>query len=128
MKQRLEFPEQRIQAEILENEFRFCLGCRDIVGSNLIRLLPGIKNELSQSFRDEDRLAAARLLCSLLLQAEQNVTQHFQVAFASILNSIDKCDDAEKNSSGNELFKLLKKSRSITRRLHLRQNFMVEIY
>ena len=110
MKKRLEFPEPRIEAKILEDEFRFCLGCRDIVGQNLIRLLPGIKNELSQSFRDEDRLAAARLLCSLLLQAEGNITQHFQVAFASILNSIDKCEDTEKNGTGNELFKLLKKA------------------
>merc|ERR1711881_357737 len=88
IKDRLEFPQSRVEAKILDSQPRFCYGCRELVGQVLIRLLPGIKNDL-QDWRHETRLAAAKLFKAVLIQAEQLVTQHFQVAYAAILNSID---------------------------------------
>merc|ERR1719245_2773635 len=67
LKSQLDYPKPRKYIPALENIQRFPLGCRDLVQSALIRLLPGIKNDIAD-WQDETKLAAARLLRQLLIQ------------------------------------------------------------
>merc|ERR1712168_112239 len=73
MENRLNFIKPRIQAPILENEPRFCLGCREIASKELMHLLPGIRNDL-QDWQSSTKLAASRLFKSLLILSEDNIT------------------------------------------------------
>merc|ERR1712168_220804 len=73
MENRLNFIKPRIQAPILQNEPRFCLGCREIASKELMHLLPGIRNDL-QDWQSSTKLAASRLFKSLLILSEDNIT------------------------------------------------------
>ncbi|XP_002740361.1 dynein axonemal assembly factor 5-like [Saccoglossus kowalevskii] len=67
------------------------LGCRILVYRNLIKILPGIVNDLSD-WTVSNRVMSSKLLCVLLLNAEDHVTQHL----AALLTGLYKaCGDDE---------------------------------
>ena len=53
------------------------LGCRELVKRNLIRILPAIRNDLTD-WVVLGRIKASQLLAILIWQAEETITQHLE--------------------------------------------------
>jgi len=53
------------------------LGCRELVKRNLIRILPAIRNDLTD-WVVSSRMKASQLLAILAWQAEESITQHLE--------------------------------------------------
>lgn len=53
------------------------LGCRELVKRNLIRILPAIRNDLTD-WVVSGRVKASQLLVILTWQAEDSITQHLE--------------------------------------------------
>ena len=53
------------------------LGCRELVKRNLIRILPAIRNDLTD-WVVAGRMKASQLLAILAWQAEETITQHLE--------------------------------------------------
>ena len=53
------------------------LGCRELVKRNLIRILPAIRNDLTD-WVVAGRTKSAQLLAILTWQAEETITQHLE--------------------------------------------------
>ena len=53
------------------------LGCRELVKRNLIRILPAIRNDLTD-WVVSGRIKASQLLAILVWQAEETITQHLE--------------------------------------------------
>jgi dynein assembly factor 5 len=53
------------------------IGCRELVKRNLIRILPAIRNDLTD-WVVSGRIKASQLLAILTWQAEETITQHLE--------------------------------------------------
>uniref|UniRef100_A0A5K3FUN3 HEAT repeat-containing protein 2 n=2 Tax=Mesocestoides corti TaxID=53468 RepID=A0A5K3FUN3_MESCO len=69
------------------NQTRPNLGCRELIGRNASRLLPGLCNDL-RDWQEETRRKAAGLLPILLLHLEAGVTQHTQLLVSGLATGI----------------------------------------
>ncbi|XP_067209583.1 dynein axonemal assembly factor 5 [Linepithema humile] len=68
------------------------LGCREIAQQNLSKLVNGISTELGDWLPDI-RVRSAQLLCVLILNVEQNVTQHIEKLLPPMYRA---CNDEDK--------------------------------
>ncbi|KAF7387433.1 hypothetical protein HZH68_013110 [Vespula germanica] len=73
------------------------LGCRTIAQENLCKLINGITRELSDWMADI-RVRSAQLLCVLILNIEQYVTQHIEKMLPAIYSA---CNDEDKRVVDN---------------------------
>ena len=69
------------------------LGCRTLVYRNLSKILPGLVNDLGD-WVAATRVKSASLLYTLLINAEDNMTQHMQKLITGLSKS---CADEEKD-------------------------------
>ncbi|XP_070579266.1 dynein axonemal assembly factor 5-like [Ptychodera flava] len=67
------------------------LGCRTIIYRNLIKILPGLLNDLAD-WTAPNRIMASKLLYTILLNAEDHVTQHMQALLTGMYKA---CGDEE---------------------------------
>ncbi|KAM9843655.1 dynein axonemal assembly factor 5 [Aulostomus maculatus] len=73
------------------------LGCRELVVSNLSKLLPAITNDVTD-WLVPTRVRTSQLLSVLLLHAEDHCTQHLQPLLAIFYRA---CTDSERNVVSN---------------------------
>ncbi|CAF0863407.1 unnamed protein product [Adineta ricciae] len=75
LKDQINFP--RSPTKYPPNLTRPNLGCRELVKRNLIRILPAIRNDLTD-WVVSGRIKASQLLAILVWQAEETITQHLE--------------------------------------------------
>ncbi|CAG9865292.1 unnamed protein product [Phyllotreta striolata] len=69
-----------------DNVLRPNIGCRGLVKRNVLKIAPGIANELT-SWQEDIRLRCAQLLCAVALHAESDITQNLQVLLVAMYSA-----------------------------------------
>lgn len=72
-------------------ETRPGLGCRELVSRNLSKILPGLCHDLTD-WVESTRVKASQLLYTLLLHAEDHITQHMELLLRTLYQA---CSDEE---------------------------------
>ncbi|XP_071426812.1 dynein axonemal assembly factor 5 [Pithys albifrons albifrons] len=74
------------------------LGCRELVSRNLSKILPGLCHDITD-WVVSTRVKASQLLYTLLLHAEDHITQHMELLLRTLYQScLDEESDVVKNS------------------------------
>ncbi|NXU84086.1 DAAF5 factor, partial [Xiphorhynchus elegans] len=74
------------------------LGCRELVSRNLSKILPGLCHDLTD-WVVSTRVKASQLLYTLLLHAEDHITQHMELLLRTLYQScLDEESDVVRNS------------------------------
>ncbi|KFU93899.1 HEAT repeat-containing protein 2, partial [Chaetura pelagica] len=69
------------------------LGCRELVSRNLSKILPGLCHDMTD-WLESTRIKASQLLYTLLLHAEDHITQHMELLLRTLYQA---CLDEERN-------------------------------
>ncbi|NXT01149.1 DAAF5 factor, partial [Jacana jacana] len=69
------------------------LGCRELVSRNLSKILPGLCHDITD-WVDSTRVKASQLLYTLLLHAEDHITQHMELLLTTLYQA---CLDEERD-------------------------------
>ncbi|KFO81788.1 HEAT repeat-containing protein 2, partial [Cuculus canorus] len=69
------------------------LGCRELVSRNLSKILPGLCHDITD-WVESTRIKASQLLYTLLLHAEDHITQHMELLLRTLYQA---CLDEESN-------------------------------
>ncbi|NXD61754.1 DAAF5 factor, partial [Eolophus roseicapillus] len=69
------------------------LGCRELVSRNLSKILPGLCHDITD-WVESTRIKASQLLYTLLLHAEDHITQHMELLLRTLYRA---CLDEESN-------------------------------
>ncbi|XP_030315959.1 dynein assembly factor 5, axonemal isoform X1 [Calypte anna] len=69
------------------------LGCRELVSRNLSKILPGLCHDITD-WVESTRIKASQLLYTLLLHAEDHITQHMELLLRTLYQA---CGDEEKD-------------------------------
>ncbi|NWR73478.1 DAAF5 factor, partial [Centropus unirufus] len=69
------------------------LGCRELVSRNLSKILPGLCHDITD-WVESTRIKASQLLYTLLLHAEDHITQHMELLLRTLYQA---CMDEESN-------------------------------
>lgn len=72
-------------------ETRPGLGCRELVSRNLSKILPGLCHDITD-WLGSTRIKASQLLYTLLLHAEDHITQHMELLLRTLYQA---CSDEE---------------------------------
>ncbi|NXF01242.1 DAAF5 factor, partial [Smithornis capensis] len=74
------------------------LGCRELVSRNLSKILPGLCHDITD-WVGSTRIKASQLLYTLLLHAEDHITQHMELLLRTLYQAcLDEESDVVKNS------------------------------
>lgn len=73
-------------------ETRPGLGCRELVSRNLSKILPGLCHDITD-WVEGTRIKASQLLYTLLLHAEDHITQHMELLLRTLYQA---CSDEER--------------------------------
>ncbi|NXX47089.1 DAAF5 factor, partial [Tricholaema leucomelas] len=68
------------------------LGCRELVSRNLTKILPGLSHDITD-WLESTRVKASQLLHTLLLHAEDHITQHMELLLRTLYQA---CLDEER--------------------------------
>ncbi|KAI1233745.1 hypothetical protein IHE44_0004188 [Lamprotornis superbus] len=74
-----------------KGETRPGLGCRELVSRNLSKILPGLCHDITD-WVESTRIKASQLLYTLLLHAEDHITQHMELLLRTLYQA---CSDEE---------------------------------
>ncbi|KAF1485179.1 Dynein assembly factor 5, axonemal, partial [Eudyptula minor novaehollandiae] len=73
------------------------LGCRELVSRNLSKILPGLCHDITD-WVESTRIKASQLLYTLLLHAEDHITQHMELLLRTLYQAcLDEESDVVKN-------------------------------
>ncbi|NXY87624.1 DAAF5 factor, partial [Alcedo cyanopectus] len=73
------------------------LGCRELVSRNLSKILPGLCHDITD-WVESTRIKASQLLYSLLLHAEDHITQHMELLLRTLYQAcLDEESEVVKN-------------------------------
>ncbi|NXX04872.1 DAAF5 factor, partial [Larus smithsonianus] len=73
------------------------LGCRELVSRNLSKILPGLCHDITD-WVESTRVKASQLLYTLLLHAEDHITQHMELLLRTLYQAcLDEESDVVKN-------------------------------
>ncbi|NWS51518.1 DAAF5 factor, partial [Chunga burmeisteri] len=73
------------------------LGCRELVSRNLSKILPGLCHDITD-WVESTRIKASQLLYTLLLHAEDHITQHMELLLRTLYQAcLDEERDVVKN-------------------------------
>ncbi|XP_064008790.1 dynein axonemal assembly factor 5 isoform X2 [Pogoniulus pusillus] len=76
------------------------LGCRELVSRNLSKILPGLSHDITD-WLESTRVKASQLLHTLLLHAEDHITQHMELLLRTLYQA---CLDEEREVVQNVLY------------------------
>lgn len=80
-------------------ETRPGLGCRELVSRNLSKILPGLCHDITD-WVESTRIKASQLLYTLLLHAEDHITQHMELLLRTLYQACsDEASEVVKNVS-----------------------------
>lgn len=75
------------------------LGCRELVSRNLSKILPGLCHDMTD-WVENTRIKASQLLYTLLLHAEDHVTQHMDLLLRTLYQAcLDEESEVVRNVS-----------------------------